>query len=186
MGPSPLLRIARLDPSLARLVLALGAFGTIIGSSIAASVIVSLGGSRTAILGMAVSAAGLLGIAIWTIDAPISLMAPPLIVQGIGLGLFQVAYADLVTATLPVAERGVAGSLIMVTRTIGIVGGAAGHASLHRYFEMAAATGGAKGFMPFMAGFKAVFIGAALAQVLALIIGALVAWQLRRRLARAG
>jgi hypothetical protein len=44
-----------------------------------------------------------------------------LVVQGIGLGLFQLAYADIVTAALPLAERGVAGSLALLTRTLGTV-----------------------------------------------------------------
>ena len=44
--------------------------------------------------------------------------------NGIGVGLFQVAYFDIVTGTLPRGDRGVAGSLAMVTRTLGIVAGA--------------------------------------------------------------
>ena len=36
-----------------------------------------------------------------------------LLAQGIGLGLFQVAYTDLVTGRLPLRDRGVAGSLTM-------------------------------------------------------------------------
>jgi len=42
-------------------------------------------------------------------------------VQGIGLGLFQLAYSDIVTATLPLRDRGVAGSLVLLTRTLGTV-----------------------------------------------------------------
>ncbi len=44
--------------------------------------------------------------------------------QGFGLGLFQVAYFDIVTAAIPRADRGVAGSLVMMTRTLGTVTGA--------------------------------------------------------------
>jgi MFS family permease len=44
--------------------------------------------------------------------------------QGFGVGLFQVAYLDIVTASIPVANRGVAGALGMATRTIGTVTGA--------------------------------------------------------------
>ena len=46
-------------------------------------------------------------------------------VQGLGVGLFQVAYLDRVTAALSRGDRGVAGSLAMLTRTLGIVFGAA-------------------------------------------------------------
>ena len=41
--------------------------------------------------------------------------------QGIGLGLFQLAYSDIVTAALPLRDRGVAGSLVLLTRTLGTV-----------------------------------------------------------------
>ena len=45
-------------------------------------------------------------------------------VQGFGLGLFQVAYFDIVTAAIPARNRGVAGALGMATRSIGTVTGA--------------------------------------------------------------
>ena len=44
--------------------------------------------------------------------------------QGFGVGLFQVAYMDVVMATIPRRQRGVAGSVAMLTRTLGIVSGA--------------------------------------------------------------
>jgi MFS family permease len=43
----------------------------------------------------------------------------------VGIGLFQIGYMDQTTATLPAAERGVAGSLVNVTRVVGAVIGAA-------------------------------------------------------------
>src|SRR5205814_10480787 len=46
------------------------------------------------------------------------------LLQGVGLGLYQVAYFDIATATLPIENRGVAGSLVMMTRTLGLVIGA--------------------------------------------------------------
>jgi preprotein translocase subunit SecY len=42
----------------------------------------------------------------------------------VGLGVFQVVYADQVVATLPDSARGLSGSLTLVTRTVGIVGAA--------------------------------------------------------------
>jgi hypothetical protein len=41
--------------------------------------------------------------------------------EGAGLGLFQLAYSDIVTAALPLRDRGVAGSLALLTRTLGTV-----------------------------------------------------------------
>ena len=51
-------------------------------------------------------------------------MVLSLAVQGCGVACFQVAYLELVMAATPAAQRGVAGSLGMLTRTIGTVTGA--------------------------------------------------------------
>lgn len=48
-------------------------------------------------------------------------MALALVAQGVGLGVFQVVYADRVMASLPESARGLSGSLTLVTRTVGIV-----------------------------------------------------------------
>jgi predicted MFS family arabinose efflux permease len=181
IGPFFLISIFRFNASQAGLVLAVNALGMIIGASVAARLIRRMGGSRVAGVGLVMSAFGLLGVAAWSVDVPISLMVTPLVVQGLGIGLFQVAYTDLVTATLPVADRGVAGSLTMVTRTVGVVSGASGHAALHRYFEGAAAKAGATGIDPFMAGFRAVFVVAAGVQILAIVGGALITRYVHRR-----
>jgi hypothetical protein len=47
-----------------------------------------------------------------------------LVFQGVGLGVFQVVYADQVVASLPDSARGLSGSLTLVTRTVGIVAAA--------------------------------------------------------------
>jgi len=60
----------------------------------------------------------------WTEDTPTALRVIGLFVQGLGLGLFQLAYTDVVTAALPVEDRGVAGSLALLTRTLGTVSAA--------------------------------------------------------------
>jgi MFS family permease len=53
------------------------------------------------------------------------LMALPLCGCGFGIGLFQLGFMDKTTATLPANERGVAGSLLNVTRVVGaVIGGA--------------------------------------------------------------
>ncbi len=51
-------------------------------------------------------------------------MALALLLQGVGLGVFQVVYADQVVARLPDSSRGLSGSLTLVTRTVGIVAAA--------------------------------------------------------------
>ena len=54
------------------------------------------------------------------------LLGLSMLATGIGQGLFQVGYMDATTSMLPIEERGVAGSLISVTRLLGIVLGATG------------------------------------------------------------
>jgi len=63
--------------------------------------------------------AGLLLLSAWTEQTSTALQVAGLIVQGIGLGLFQLAYADIVTSALPLGDRGVAGSLTLLTRMFG-------------------------------------------------------------------
>jgi MFS family permease len=76
---------------------------------------------RLAIAGAAAVGGGLLLIGAWTEQTPTILRIAGLAVQGVGLGLFQVAYTDIVTAALPLRDRGVAGSLALLTRTLGTV-----------------------------------------------------------------
>lgn len=186
IGPFYLVGIARLETGLAGVVLALAAVGAIIGSALAPRVIARLGGVRTACVGMGLSSAGLCAIAWWSAGTSVHLMTATLLLQGVGLGLFQVAYADIVTAALPVAERGVAGSLTMLTRSIGIAGGAAGLSTVHQYFAAAHAAGGGSAPEAFMAGFSAVFASASALQLAALVAGAVLAGLARRQHGSAG
>src|SRR5207253_649944 len=101
-------------------------------------------------------------------DANFTVMGLSLLLQGVGLGLFQVAYADLVTATLPPEDRGVAGSLTILTRTIGVVGGATGLSAAFHIFETTALSAGAPAADAFLAGFQATFFYAAVALALCL------------------
>jgi MFS family permease len=173
IGPFYLVQVSRLDTITAGLVLALAAVGAIVGASIAPRIMSRLGGAQTAAIGMLLSTAGLAAIATWSAETRLAAMVLPLLLQGLGLGLFQVAFTDLVTATLPLEDRGVAGSLTMLTRTIGLVSGAAGHAALFRHVEQAALNTGASGTEAFMSGFHAVFAIAATVQGLAVVIGSL-------------
>lgn len=181
LGPFYLIGVARLDTGLAGLVLGLGAVGTIAGSWLAPRAIGALGVYRTSMLGLLVSAAGLLAIAAWGPGEAVTRMVVPLLAHGLGLGLFQVAYTDFVTAALPIEDRGVAGSLAMLTRTLGLIGGAAGHALLHRHFEQGPMAAGAGSAEPFMAGFRAVFIFSGGLLVVATLCGLVAAWHLTNR-----
>ena len=171
IGPFYLVGIARLQTEVAGAVLATAALGTMVGSGFAPRVIRGIGDIQTAGLGMALSAVGLAGIAAWPDGATIPQLLPALIVQGMGLGLFVVAYTDHVTAALPPGDRGVAGSLSMLTRSIGIVGGAAGLSHVSLTFGAQATAAGASAADAFRAGSQAVFVGACTLNVLALAVG---------------
>jgi len=76
---------------------------------------------RLAMIGAAAIGGGLVLVSAWTAETPTALRVAGLVVQGVGLGLFQLAYSDIVTAALPLRDRGVAGSLVLLTRTLGTV-----------------------------------------------------------------
>jgi MFS family permease len=96
------------------------------GAALAAPIGGRLAGGRIsaqqlAIAGAAANGIGLLLLGAWTEQTPTILRIAALVVQGVGLGLFQLAYSDIVTATLPLRDRGVAGSVVLLTRTLGTV-----------------------------------------------------------------
>jgi MFS family permease len=122
-------------PGPSGLLLSTWAVGMLAGSWAAAPLIAAVGARRGAIAGAVVSAAGLAGIAAWTALPGMPLMAATLALQGAGLGLFQVAHTDGVVAALPASARGVAGSLTMVARTVGVVVGATAWLGLLRLHE---------------------------------------------------
>lgn len=108
--------------------------GAILASAAAGAVLAAPVGGRLigrhvsaewlAIAGAAGIGAGLLLLGAWTEQTSTILRVVGLIMQGIGLGLFQLAYSDIVTAALPLRDRGVAGSLALLTRTLGTVSAA--------------------------------------------------------------
>ncbi len=135
--------------------LTLWALGMMGGSVVAAPVVRALGRRSTAMGGGALAALGQFSISMWPVE-PV-LMCAVLFVQGAGVGLFQVAYTDTVLALLPRHDRGVAGSLTILTRTIGIlVGAAALTASLHA-LEARNLAAGRSEQEAFLAAFQSVF-----------------------------
>lgn len=103
-------------------ILATGAAGAVLASPIGGRLIErAVSAERLAIAGAVVIAAGLLMISAWTEQTSRTLLVTGLIVQGMGLGLFQLAYTEFVTSALPLADRGVAGSLTLLTRMFGTV-----------------------------------------------------------------
>ena len=103
-------------------ILAAGAAGAALAAPIGGRLIGwHFSAERLVVAGAVIIGVGLLLLGAWTEQTPTALRVAGLVVQGVGLGLFQLAYSDIVTAALPLTERGVAGSLALLTRTLGTV-----------------------------------------------------------------
>jgi len=148
------------------LLLALAPTGFALGSPLAERALRRASPHAVGTAALLVSTAFIAAIALWPERAPVAWIALVLLGAGIGYGLFQVAVMDLVMGGLSRANQGVAGSLNMVTRTIGVVLGASAGAAL---FDATTPTAG------FAGAFAAVFHGAwvinALAALLMLALG---------------
>lgn len=103
-------------------ILATAAAGAVLAAPIGGRIVGRYISARwLTISGAVVIGAGLLWISTWTEQTPTMLRIAALFLQGIGSGLFQLGYSDTVTAALPLRDRGVAGSLVLLTRTMGTV-----------------------------------------------------------------
>lgn len=122
--PFYLVRQGGWSPSAIGLTMACWALGTMLGSALAARWIRAHGLTSAAVWGTGLSALGLTITAMWPAQPQLVPLVLAMAVQGLGVGVFQVAYADQVVAAMPKHMRGVAGSLIVVTRTAGVVLGA--------------------------------------------------------------
>ncbi len=122
--PYYLMHVTGLSSLASGALLAIWAGGSLLGSGGATRLVRALGNGGAAFLAILLATAGLAGLAVQGEATRFGLMSGALFIQGLGLGLFQVVYTDLVVASLPLSARGVAGSLTMVTRTIGLVFGA--------------------------------------------------------------
>ncbi len=158
--PYELARIAALPDWVAGGVLAASGLGTVAGSPFGAALARRFGAPAVTALGALLAAAGLALVALGgTARLAILLVGLPL--QGFGLGLFQVAYMDIVTGTIAPGARGVAGSLALLTRTVGLVLGASLLSLTYAAVEAAALAAGSTSRAAFIAGFRLTFAAAA-------------------------
>jgi MFS family permease len=163
LTPYYLVNVLKLSALQSGLVLALSFAGGLTGAPLSARLVPVLGRRTTAFLGIVVVGVGLLPLAFTDGTTPVAVVAGLLIVEGVGQGLLAVAYIDLVTDTLPARDRGVAGSLSQLTRTLGIVSGATVLTALHAH-------GAADGFL---AGYRFAFTVAGGGLLLALALSCL-------------
>src|SRR5216684_5589764 len=180
-APYFLVRYTALPLPLAGAVLATGFVTMAAASPLAGALIARLGADRVAPLGAVTTGAGLFLIGSWQPDTAPLVMLLALGLHGLGIGFFQVAYMEIVIAASPLAQRGVAGSLSMLTRTIGTVTGAAGLTLGFQAIQSAALGGGAVEAQAFLTAFHAMF---RIAGITAAATGVLVAWSGRGRALR--
>jgi len=155
LTPYYLVNVLKLTPLGVGIVLAMAYGGSLMGAPLSAFLVRRIGQRPTVFAGIAGVGLGLLPLGFTGIDTPVLVVAALLVLEGMGQGLLTVAYTDIVTATLPARDRGVAGSLSLLTRTIGIVAGASVLTALQAY--------GAQGFMNmggFLAGYRFAFVAA--------------------------
>jgi len=176
--PFYLAHAARLSVPAAGLLLAAQPAGAMIAAPIAGRLAVRVAPRLLLRAGSLIAAAGLAWIGFVGREALIPPLALSMFTNGVGVGLFQVAYFDIVTATLPRGDRGVAGSLAMATRTIGVVAGATLLMLAFQGIGAAVASAGAAPEDAFLAGIRGVFRIAAAVPLLPLVLGLFVA---RRR-----
>jgi predicted MFS family arabinose efflux permease len=118
-------RFSAMPLPLAGAVLASGSVATALASPPAGRLIARVPAERIGALGILMVGGGLFLVGLWPADVTPTVMALTLVVHGSGVGLFQVSYTDIVLRSSARADRGVAGSLSILTRTIGTVTGAA-------------------------------------------------------------
>ncbi len=154
--------------------------GTAVAAPLAARLAARVAPRLLALFGAAGMAVGqvLIGTADVTPDIP--LLAAAMVLQGFGVGLFQVAYFDIVTASIPRADRGVAGSLVMMTRTLGTVTGATVLMLLFQTWRDAALADGLGEVPAFLAGFGLTFRLAAALPTAVVILGLARGWGWKR------
>ncbi|MGA8380424.1 MAG: MFS transporter [Stellaceae bacterium] len=155
--PYYLVRFTGLSLPLAGAVLALSFAGSIAASPLAGHMIERIRAERIALLGAVLGGGGLFLIGGWGAAPTLFAIVAALLLQGFGAGLFQVAYIDVVMATLPHRHRGVAGSIAMLTRTLGIVSGAAVLTLGFHAIETASAAAGNNPAGAFLAAFGMIF-----------------------------
>jgi len=119
--PYFLSRMTALPVTMGGLVLAISPLGMMLAGQAGPRIAERFGAKPTAFAGVVLVAAGTGGVGLWAPNEAIAVMAATSLVHGLGLGLYQVAQLDVSVASLPRANRGVAGSLVMLSRTLGVI-----------------------------------------------------------------
>lgn len=157
LGPYLFVNALGLSARTAGFLLALGPAGAVLGSVLAARLVARFGARPAAFAGMLLNVAVVAVASGWDGATGLAAIGCWLALGGLGIGLFQVAYSDLVIAALPPEERGVASSLTNFTRTLGVVACAVIGSALFRSAESQALAQGAVAGAAFLQGYAFAF-----------------------------
>jgi predicted MFS family arabinose efflux permease len=180
LGPYFLLNAYHVSAWAGGVFLAMSPLGTMLASPLGGRLLSRWAASQVSLWGLGLAIAGLLGISQWQAHSTPLLVAGTLVLQGFGVGLFHIANIDFVMGSVPRHQQGVAGSLTMLTRTIGVVAGASLGAFVlellqGRYTLQLQATGAPPAAIApqaFVSAFQGTFqYAAALTAVAALLLG---------------
>ena len=162
-------RIGGLSVPVGGMALAASPFGVMLSSPLAGRLAAFIAPKRLALSGTAAMAVAQVVIGTTGGDVNLPLLLGAMFLQGVGLGLFQVAYFDIATATIPKEDRGVAGSLVMMTRTVGVVTGATVLMLVFQSLRSTAIAQGTPDADAFLVGFQGAFRIAAALPVIVLL-----------------
>ncbi|HTW70126.1 MAG TPA: MFS transporter [Acetobacteraceae bacterium] len=169
LAPFFLVRVAGLTAPQEGLMLAVASLGTALAAPVAGRMAGNVPPRRLVVAGAVATAVGQVLMSTTGASPDLLVFGAWMFVQGAGLGLFQVAYFEIAAATLPRDQRGVAGSLVMMTRTLGIVAGATVLMLGFQTLRVRAVAAGVADDAAFLAGFQHVYRLAALLPVAVLV-----------------
>ena len=169
-------RLGGLSVPMSGLVLGGSPIGIMLSGPLGARLLTILSARQSALLAAIVMAAAQIAIGLQGEPAQIPVLAAAMFVQGFGMGLFQIVCFDISTATLPREDRGVAGSLAAMTRTVGVVTAATVLMLIFQTLRATAATNGVPDGEAFLIGFQGTFHIAATLPILVAIAGFLRGW----------
>jgi MFS family permease len=157
--PYYLVRFTDLSVAMAGGVLAASFLGSIVASPLAGFIVERVPANRLAAVGAVLGGTGLVLIGSWNPGATshAAVIIGALLLQGFGVGLFQVAYMDMVMRTLPRQHRGVAGSIAMLSRSLGVVTGATLLTLVFHAVEPSALVDGRMAAEGFLSAFRTTF-----------------------------
>ena len=173
--PYFLARVTGAGPLTIGVLIAMSPLGIMAGSALATPAVRRLGRRGTALAGGALLATVQFLIGHWDASTPPVAIALTLVFHGAGLGLFVVAYTDSVIGALPKEHRGVAGSLTVLTRTLGIIASVTLLTAAFHAFEAPRLQVRSAAVPAFLGAFEAVFQGSAVA--LAFAFAGFAAWR---------